>query len=56
MHAAREPMKSLDTALTTRYPHLSMTPADLLKQEGYVDLGEAATTYTRITTEVTAAK
>ncbi|SHM22490.1 polyamine ABC transporter substrate-binding protein [Cryptosporangium aurantiacum] len=49
-------MKTLDAKLLASYPHLAMTPADLLKQEGYVDLGEAATTYTRIATEVTAAK
>ncbi|MDX6744783.1 spermidine/putrescine ABC transporter substrate-binding protein [Actinocorallia sp. A-T 12471] len=47
-------MESLDAKLVADYPHLEMSPADLLKQESLVDLGEAAPVYTRIVTEVTA--
>ena len=36
------------------YPNLAMTPADLAKQEGLVDVGDAAKTYQQIATEVQA--
>lgn len=48
-------MAKVDPALVTTYPALAMAPADLLKNEVPVDLGEAATLYTRIATEVSAA-
>ncbi len=41
-------------ALVTLYPNMGITPAELLKQEGLVDLGKAASLYTEIGTEVTA--
>ncbi|MEV6342870.1 spermidine/putrescine ABC transporter substrate-binding protein [Actinoplanes sp. NPDC051851] len=47
-------MDSLDPALIKQYPNLGTTPAELLKGETLVDLGEAATDYSRIVTEVTA--
>jgi len=36
------------------FPNLAMTPADLAKQEGLVDVGDAAKTYAQIATEVQA--
>lgn len=42
--------------LRTDYPTLSITPAELLKGESLVDLGDAATLYTQMTTEITASK
>jgi len=36
------------------YPNLAMTPADLAKQEGLIDVGDAAKTYAAIATEVQA--
>ncbi|CAB4963908.1 MAG: extracellular solute-binding protein [Actinobacteria bacterium] len=36
------------------YPNLALTPADLAKQEGLVDVGEASKTYAQIATEVQA--
>lgn len=36
------------------YPNMALTPADLAKQEGLVDVGEAAKTYQQIATEVQA--
>jgi spermidine/putrescine transport system substrate-binding protein len=47
-------MAELDPALLDTYPALGMTAEELLKGESVVDLGEAATQYTRIVTEVTA--
>jgi spermidine/putrescine transport system substrate-binding protein len=41
-------------ALVADYPNIGMTPADLLKEESLVDLGEFAPEYTKIATEVTA--
>jgi spermidine/putrescine transport system substrate-binding protein len=39
--------------LATDYPNMGLAPADLLKQESLVDLGEAGPMYTEIATEVT---
>lgn len=39
--------------LATDYPNMGLTPADLLKGESLVDLGEAGPMYTEIATEVT---
>ena len=47
-------MAELDPALLKSYPALAMPPEQLLKGESVVDLGDAATAYTRIVTEVTA--
>jgi spermidine/putrescine transport system substrate-binding protein len=47
-------MESIDPVLIKQYPNLATTPADLLKGETLVDLGEAATEYSRIVTEVAA--
>ncbi|MFD0522954.1 polyamine ABC transporter substrate-binding protein [Paractinoplanes durhamensis] len=47
-------MEAIDPALIKKYPNLGTTPAELLKGETLVDLGEGATTYSRIVTEVTA--
>ncbi|MBM2615530.1 spermidine/putrescine ABC transporter substrate-binding protein [Actinoplanes sp. LDG1-06] len=47
-------MEALDPALAKKYPNLAMIPAELMKQETLVDLGEAATDYSRIVTEVAA--
>jgi spermidine/putrescine transport system substrate-binding protein len=52
----RAAMDGLDPALLKSHPALGMTPAELLRGEGLVDLGDAATTYTRIATEVAAQK
>ena len=42
--------------LGVTYPNLLMTPAELLKSEGIIDLGAAGPMYTKIATEVTASK
>jgi spermidine/putrescine transport system substrate-binding protein len=47
-------MAKVDPKLLEAHPPLRMTPADLLKGEVPVDLGEAAPAYTRIATEVSA--
>lgn len=47
-------MEAVDPALIKQYPNLATTPAELVKGETLVDLGEAATDYSRIVTEVTA--
>ncbi|MFI0820143.1 spermidine/putrescine ABC transporter substrate-binding protein [Streptomyces sp. NPDC021098] len=47
-------MAELDPALLKSHPALAMPPGQLLKGESVVDLGDAATAYTRIVTEVTA--
>ena len=39
--------------LNAAYPNMGMTPADLLKQEVVVDLGEDSVKYTDLATEVT---
>lgn len=49
-------MAALDPALVKSHPTLGVTPADLAKGESLVDLGDAASTYTRIATEVAAKK
>jgi spermidine/putrescine transport system substrate-binding protein len=41
-------------ALVGAYPNMGITPAELLKNEALVDLGDASALYTRIATEVTA--
>jgi spermidine/putrescine transport system substrate-binding protein len=41
-------------ALVGDFPNMGITPAELLKGEGIVDLGKASALYTRIATEVTA--
>jgi spermidine/putrescine transport system substrate-binding protein len=41
-------------ALVADYPNMGMTPAELLKGESLVDLGEFGPEYTKIATEVTA--
>ena len=40
-------------ALMGDYPNMGITPAELLKGEGILDLGKASALYTRIATEVT---
>jgi spermidine/putrescine transport system substrate-binding protein len=47
-------MDQVGAELAKTYPNMGMTPADLLKQEAEVDLGEDSTKYTTIATEVTA--
>ncbi|GII57622.1 spermidine/putrescine ABC transporter substrate-binding protein [Planotetraspora thailandica] len=49
-------MESVDPALLKDHPELAQTPADLLKGEGLIDLGEASVAYTRLATEVAAAQ
>ena len=46
-------MNAVGTTLAKTYPNMGLTPADLLKGEGLVDLGEAGPMYTKIATEVT---
>jgi spermidine/putrescine transport system substrate-binding protein len=41
-------------ALAADFPNMTISPSELLKGEGLVDLGKAAPLYTRIATEVTA--
>ncbi|GAA2351440.1 spermidine/putrescine ABC transporter substrate-binding protein [Dactylosporangium salmoneum] len=48
-------MAKVDANVLESHPQLRMTPAELLKNEVPVDLGDAAPTYTRIATEVSAA-
>jgi spermidine/putrescine transport system substrate-binding protein len=40
-------------ALAETFPNMGLTPADLLKGESLVDLGDAAPKYSEIVTEVT---
>ena len=47
-------MEMIDPTLVDAFPNLAMTPAELLTQEGLVDLGEAAPMYTQIATEIAA--
>jgi spermidine/putrescine transport system substrate-binding protein len=47
-------MDQVDAELFTQFPNLSTPPADLLKEEGLVDLGPAAPRYTEIATEIAA--
>ena len=48
-------VESLDPALVEQFPNLAVDPADLLKQETVVDLGDFSTEYTRLATEIMAA-
>jgi spermidine/putrescine transport system substrate-binding protein len=47
-------MESLDPALLEQFPNMAMSPADLLKQEAIVDVGDFSTEYTRLATEIAA--
>jgi spermidine/putrescine transport system substrate-binding protein len=47
-------MADLDPKLFEQYPNLGMTVEELFEQEALVDLGEAAPTYTEISSEVAA--
>lgn len=48
-------MDSLDPALTEQFPALGVDPAELMKQEAIVDLGDFSTNFTRFNTEVLSA-
>jgi len=48
-------MALVDPALFAQYPNLAMTPAELTKQEGIVDVGAFTPQYTRLVTEILAA-
>ncbi len=47
-------MQNVDPGLVEAFPNLGMTPADLLKLESLVDLGDAGPMYTEIATEIAA--
>ena len=47
-------MEAVGAGLAASYPNMGMTPAELLKGEGLLDLGAAGPAYTKIATEVTA--
>jgi len=47
-------MDALDPALIEQFPNMGISPADLLKEEGIIDLGEFSTEYTRLATEIAA--
>ena len=47
-------MDAVAAKLAVDYPNIGITPADLLKGEGLVDLGAGAPLYSKIVTEVTA--
>jgi spermidine/putrescine transport system substrate-binding protein len=47
-------MEIVDTEVMTAFPNMNVTPAELLKQESLVDLGDAGPRYTQIVTDVTA--
>jgi spermidine/putrescine transport system substrate-binding protein len=49
-------MEALDKALFEQYPNMAMTPADLLKQEQFRDLGDGQKAYSQIVTEILAAQ
>ncbi|WP_327044561.1 spermidine/putrescine ABC transporter substrate-binding protein [Microbispora sp. NBC_01189] len=49
-------MDKVDPKLLESYPTLAESPSELLKGESLVDLGEASTAYTRLSTEVSAAQ
>ncbi|MEU6408660.1 spermidine/putrescine ABC transporter substrate-binding protein [Microbispora sp. NPDC046933] len=49
-------MDKVDPKLLESYPTLAEPPSELLKGESLVDLGEASTAYTRLSTEVSAAQ
>ena len=46
-------MDQVGAALAKQYPNMGMTPADLLKGEAIVDLGDKSANYTKLATEVT---
>ena len=46
-------MDKVGAALAESFPNMGMTPADLLKQEAIIDLGEKSSAYTKLATEVT---
>ena len=46
-------MDTVGAELAATYPNMGYTPADLLKQETIVDLGEDSVKYTDLATEVT---
>lgn len=48
-------MEALDPALLEQFPNMAMDPAELLKGEVVVDLGEFSPEYTRLATEIAAA-
>jgi spermidine/putrescine transport system substrate-binding protein len=48
-------MDLVDPALFETFPNLAMTPAELLEQEGIVDVGDFTPQYTRLVTEILAA-
>ena len=48
-------MELVDPTLFETFPNLAMTPAELLTQEGIVDVGEFTPQYTRLVTEILAA-
>lgn len=48
-------MDLVDPSLFETFPNLAMTPAELLEQEGIVDVGEFTPQYTRLVTEILAA-
>lgn len=47
-------MEALDPSIVEAYPNVGMSPADLLKGEQFLDLGDAGPMYTEIATEVAA--
>lgn len=49
-------MDALDPKLLETYPALAQSPAELLKGESLIDLGEASAAFTRLSTEVSAAQ
>ncbi|MGI5160209.1 polyamine ABC transporter substrate-binding protein [Microbispora sp. CA-102843] len=49
-------MDKVDPKLLESYPTLAEPPSELLKGESLVDLGEASSAYTRLSTEVSAAQ
>ena len=49
-------MESLDKALFEQYPNMAMTPAELLQQEQFRDLGDGQKAYSKIVTEILAAQ
>lgn len=49
-------MEALDPSLIETYPNLGMSPADLLKEEQLLDVGETQRAYARAVSEIMAAK
>ncbi|MGV8969212.1 MAG: polyamine ABC transporter substrate-binding protein [Microbacteriaceae bacterium] len=48
-------MNLVDPSLFETFPNLAMTPTDLLKEEGIVDVGDFTPQYTQLVTEILAA-